>query len=80
MTRCQYCHKPVSENQIICMQCGCQIKPLEIRRRFFGVKRKVFLFIHHTTIPEKILFNGKEEFHKQGYIILNGNMTLDHWL
>lgn len=80
MNRCQYCHKSVTENQIICLNCGCQIRPLQIRRRFFGVKRNIFLFIHHTAIPEKILQNEKYDFQKHGYIIPNGNMTLDYWL
>ena len=80
MNRCQYCHNSISENQIICMHCGCQIRPLQIKRRFFGVKRNVFLFIHHAAIPEKILLNEKEDYQRQGYTILNGNMTLDYWL
>jgi hypothetical protein len=62
------------------MHCGCQVRPLQIKRRFFGVKRNILLFIHHTAIPEKMLLNEKEDFQKQGYITLNGNMTLDHWL
>lgn len=79
MNKCQYCHKSVSENQIICMHCGCQVRPLLIKRRFFGVKRNVYLFIHHAAIPEKILMSGKED-EKQGYTIPNGNTTLDQWL
>lgn len=80
MNRCQYCHKPVSENQIICMNCGSQIKPLQIKRRFFGVKRNVYLFIHHNAIPEKMLLSEKEDLHREGFTLPNGNMTLDHWL
>jgi hypothetical protein len=80
MSRCQYCHKSVSESQIICLHCGCQIRALQVKRRFFGIKRNVFLFIHHNAIPEKSLSNRKDPFQKQGYIIPNGNMTLDNWL
>ena len=80
MNKCQYCHKSVSENQVICMNCGSQVKPLEIKRRFFGSKRNTFLFIHHTAIPERILLNGKTTIQKHGYVEPNGNMTLDRWL
>lgn len=78
MSECHYCHQPILENQILCMNCGSQIKPLEVKRRLFGGKRKIYLYIQHPFLPEKKLIRVGEQ--KRSSMIAKGNMTLEPWL
>ena len=79
MNKCHNCHSTIAENQIICMNCGSQVKPLEVKIRIFGARRRHFLLIQHPPLAERNLI--KWGYREQKIILKapNGNMTLDNW-
>jgi hypothetical protein len=80
MVNCLFCHKPVSENQVICLNCGSQIKPLEVKYRLFWRKRSVILSHQQSFIFEDKLIEGKTKEVKRKLRSPQGNTTLDKWL
>jgi hypothetical protein len=80
MVKCLFCHKRVSENQVICLNCGSQIKPLEVKYRLFWRKRSVVLSHQQPYIFEAKLIEGKSREFKRKLRKPHGNTTLDKWL
>lgn len=80
MVNCLFCHKPVSENQVICLNCGSQIKPLEVKYRLFWRKRSVILSHQKPFLIEGKLIEGKNREIKRRLRRPLGNTTLDKWL
>jgi len=61
------------------MNCGFQTKPLEIKLRIFGTRRKHYLLIQHPPLAEKNLIKWRYREQKAILKAPNGNMTLDNW-
>jgi hypothetical protein len=80
MVNCLFCHNPVTENQVLCLNCGSQIKPLEIKHRFFWRKRHVLFSNQQSFFYENKLLEGKTKEIKRRLKKQVGNMTLDRWL
>ncbi|NVM45919.1 MAG: hypothetical protein HWN79_13465 [Candidatus Lokiarchaeota archaeon] len=80
MVNCLFCHNPVTENQVLCLNCGSQIKPLEVKHRFFWRKRDVFLSNQQPFLFENNVLEGKKREIKRRLRKPIGNMTLDRWL
>ena len=80
MSECPYCHQPILESQILCMNCGSQIKPLEVKYRLFWRKRSVVLSHQQPYIFEAKLIEGKTREIKRKLRTPYGNTTLDKWL
>lgn len=77
---CLFCHKPVTENQVLCLNCGSQIKPLEVKFRFFWKKYKMFLSSQQLSLFESKLIEVKTSESKRKLRSPQGNATLDRWL
>jgi len=43
MSNCPHCNNPIGENQVICLNCGSQIKPLKTSIFHFSVISIVWL-------------------------------------
>ena len=80
MVKCLFCHKPVAETQVICLNCGSQIKPLEVKYRLFWRKRSVFLSQQQSFIFEGKIIEEKTREFKRKLKTPTGNTTLDKWL
>jgi len=80
MVNCLFCLNPVTENQVLCLNCGSQIKPLEVRHRFFWRKRNVLLSDQQPILFEYKVLEGKTREIKRRLRKQAGNMTLDQWL
>ena len=80
MVNCPFCIKPVTENQVVCLNCGVQIKPLEVKHRFFWRKRKVLLSDQQPFLFESQVYKGKTRETKRRLRNPKGNLTLDQWL
>jgi hypothetical protein len=61
------------------MNCGSQIKPLEVKVRIFGARRRHFLLIQHPPLNEKNLIKWRYREQKLRLKTPKGNMTLDNW-
>jgi hypothetical protein len=61
------------------MNCGYQIKPLEVKVRIFGARRRHFLLIQHPPLNEKNLIKWRYREPKLRLKTPKGNMTLDNW-
>jgi hypothetical protein len=77
---CLFCNKPVTENQVICLNCGSQIKPLEVKYRLFWRKRSIILSPQKSFIYEGNQIEGKTREFKRKLRIPACNTTLDRWL
>lgn len=77
---CLFCHKPVTENQVLCLNCGSQIKPLEVKFRFFWKKYNMFLSSQQLSLFESKLIEVKTSESKRKLRSPQGNATLDRWL
>lgn len=80
MVNCLFCHKPVTENQVLCLNCGSQIKPLEVRYRLFWRKRSVIVSHQQPFSFGSKLIEGKSRDTKRNLRKPIGNTTLDRWL
>jgi len=80
MVNCLFCHQPVTENQVLCLNCGSQIKPLDVKLRFFWSKRNVLLSDQQPILFESKISEGKGREFKRRLRKPKGNMTLDRWL
>ena len=80
MVKCLFCNKPVRENQVLCLNCGSQIKPLEVKFRFFWKKHNVFFSIQQPSLFESKLLEVKPRDIKRRLRKPPGNTTLDQWL
>lgn len=80
MGNCLFCHKPVTENQVLCLNCGSQIKPLEVKFRFFWKKYNMFLSSQQLSLFESKLIEVKTSESKRKLRSPQGNATLDRWL
>jgi hypothetical protein len=79
MNKCHNCFNPITEHQIICLNCGCQIKPLEIKLRFFGARRRHLVLIQHPPLAGKNLIRWKYREPNVKLKAPKGNLTLDNW-
>jgi len=80
MSECPYCHSLVSDTQVLCMKCGSQIKPLEVKRRFFIGKRNYFLFVKESSLIKHKSIKWRPREPKPKLTKPPGNMTLDPWI
>ncbi|NVM16150.1 MAG: hypothetical protein HWN80_00435 [Candidatus Lokiarchaeota archaeon] len=80
MVKCLFCYQPVTENQVLCLNCGSQIRPLDVKLRLFWRKRSVLLSNQHPIIFESKLIEGRTREIKQKLRKPHGNTTLDRWL
>jgi len=80
MANCLFCNKSVTENQVVCLNCGSQIKPLEVKFRFFWKKHNMFFSIQRPSLFESNLIEGKTREIKRRLRKPHGNTTLDRWL
>jgi len=80
MVNCLFCHQPVTENQVLCLNCGSQIKPLEVKFRFFWKKHNMFLSNQQSSLFENKLVEVKTREMKRRLRKPYGNTTLDRWL
>ncbi len=80
MVNCLFCHQPVTENQVLCLNCGSQIKPLEVKFRFFWKKHNMFLSNQQVSLFESKFIEVKTSEIKRRLRSPQGNTTLDRWL
>ena len=80
MVNCLFCHQPVTENQVLCLNCGSQIKPLEVKFRFLWRKHNIHLSIQQPFSFDSKLIEGKAREIKRRLRKPEGNATLDRWL
>ena len=80
MSKCPYCNKTVTNNQVLCMNCGSQIKPLKVKRQFFGGKINVILSVNRSNSFEMSFIEERVKETKRRLKTPRGNLTLDHWL
>ena len=45
MSNCPSCNNPIEENQVICLNCGIQIKPLKIEGRTYNNSKKLCIIV-----------------------------------
>ena len=77
MNTCQNCNWPIFDSQVICMHCGTQVKPLEIKLKIFGARRRHLVLIQHPPLADKNIIRWK--YRESKLKVPKGNMTLDHW-
>jgi hypothetical protein len=80
MVNCLFCHQPVTENQVLCLNCGSQIRPLDVKLRFFWRRRSVLLYDQQPFLFESKIIEGKAREIKRKLRKPQGNETLDRWL
>jgi hypothetical protein len=80
MVNCLFCHQSVTENQVLCLNCGSQIKPLDVKLRLFWRRRSVLLYDQQLFLFESKIIKGKAREIKQRLRKPQGNETLDRWL
>ena len=80
MSKCPYCNKTVTANQVLCMNCGSQIKPLKVKRKLFGGKINVILSVNRSNSFEMSVIEERVKETKRRLKTPRGNLTLDHWL
>jgi len=62
------------------MNCGSQIKPLKVKRKFFGGKINVILSVNRSNSFEMSFIEERVKETKRRLKTPRGNLTLDHWL
>ena len=80
MSKCPYCNKNVTDNQVLCMNFGSQIKPLKVKRKLFGGKINVMLFVKRSDSYAISVIEERVKETKRRLKTPRGNLTLDHWL
>ena len=80
MVNCLFCHQPVTENQVLCLNCGSQIKPLDVKLRLFWRKRSTILSNQQPFQIEGAISEWKPRETKRALKKPQGNLTLDRWL
>lgn len=80
MSKCPYCNKTVTDNQVLCMNFGSQIKPLKAKRKLFGGKINVILSVNKSDSFEMRFIEDRVKETKRRLKTPRGNLTLDQWL
>ena len=62
------------------MNCGSQIKPLKVKRKFFEGKISVILSVKRSNSFEMRVVEERVKETKRRLKTPKGNLTLDHWL
>lgn len=80
MSKCPYCNKTVTDNQVLCKNCGSQIKPLKVKRKLFGGRINVILSVERSNTFEMSVIEDRVKETKRRLKTPRGNLTLDQWL
>ena len=80
MSKCPYCNKTVTDNQVLCMNCGSQIKPLKVKRKLFGGRINVILSVERSNTFEMSVIEDRVKETKRRLKTPRGSLTLDQWL
>ncbi|TES96779.1 MAG: zinc-ribbon domain-containing protein [Promethearchaeota archaeon] len=80
MSKCPYCNKTVTDNQVLCMNCGSQIKPLKAKRKLFGGRINVILSVERSNTFEMNVIEDRVKETKRRLKTPRDNLILDQWL